>query len=107
MAKSANSHHDRLVAEAQAGLAELTATLEKKIEALKGLTDGRSPEEQERLNAKARGIEVGLSIVQSSESSIVAYWAMIEASPSLPEEERLGLDIAMQDALYGSRIVVE
>lgn len=101
-----NSNYDRLVAEGQEGLAELTETLNRKIAALESCKWGRGAEEQARLTAKIRGVETGLQIAQSPEtvSPFSAYWAMRQLISSAPENERPGLEIAIQDAMLISRL---
>jgi len=98
------ANHNRLVAEAKENLAELTSTLSNKITILGELKAGRGADEHERLSAKARGIGTGLKIAQESESPSVAYWAMSEALSTTPEDERPGLEIAIQDAMLISRL---
>ena len=98
------SHHDKLVAKAQDGLADLTATLTRKIESLHGLAIDRTTEDQTRLAAKARGVEAGLRIAQAAEAPTTALWAMREALPEAAEDERPGLEIAIQDAVLIARL---
>ena len=100
------SNHDRLVAKGRESLAELKDILSNKITILGELKQGRGGEEHARLSAKIRGIEAGLRIAESpeAESAFSAYWVMVKLRATTPDNERAGLEIAIQDAMLISRL---
>lgn len=99
-----NSIQNRFLERAQEGLIELTETLSKKVTILNELKAGRLAPEQERLDAKIRGVEAGLRITRRAESAFDAYSTMNQELHSTPEAERPGLEIAIQDARIISQL---
>lgn len=103
---SIHANRDAIAARARANLQDLIDTLEEKIRILSTLIEvpERSTTEQDRLKAKIRGIQAGLTIAQGSISASTAHWYMFELLPTIPADEKPGLEIALQDARLLARL---
>jgi len=101
-----HAHRDALAARAQENLQELIDTLEGKVRILSTLIEEpeRSTTEQDRLKAKIRGIERGLTIAKGAISPTIAHMEMAELQSTMSLDELPGFTIALQDARLIARL---
>jgi len=106
MTTDIHAHRDALAARAQENLQELIDTLEGKVRILSTLVEEpkRSTTEQDRLKAKIRGIERGLTIAKGAISPTIAHMEMAELQSTMPLDELPGFTIALQDARLIARL---
>lgn len=101
-----HAHRDTLAARAQENLQDLIDTLEGKIRILSVLIEEpeRATTEQDRLKAKIRGVEAGLTIAEGAISATTAHMEMAELQSTIPLDELPGFTIALQDARLIARL---
>jgi len=101
-----HAHRDALAARAQENLQDLIDTLEGKIRILSVLIEEpeRATTEQDRLKAKIRGVEAGLTIAEGAISATTAHMEMAELQSTIPLDELPGFTIALQDARLIARL---